>query len=89
LTARERLPATYSDSEVVAAGGLMSYGADLTDMARQVGVYAGSVLKGAKPAEFPVAQSAKFKFAINLQAARTLGIEVSPRVLTIADEVIE
>jgi putative ABC transport system substrate-binding protein len=89
LTARERLPATYSDSEVVAAGGLMSYGADLTDMARQVGVYTGSVLKGVKPAEFPVAQSAKFKFAINLQAARTLGIEVSPRVLTIADEVIE
>jgi putative ABC transport system substrate-binding protein len=89
LTARERIPAAYSDREVVAAGGLMSYGADLTDMARQVGVYTASILKGAKPAELPVLQSAKFKFAINLQAARTLGIEVSPRVLTIADEVIE
>jgi putative tryptophan/tyrosine transport system substrate-binding protein len=89
LTARERLPASYSDSGVVAAGGLMSYGADLADMARQVGIYTGAILKGAKPAELPVLQSAKFKFAINLQAARTLGIEVSPRVLTIADEVIE
>jgi putative ABC transport system substrate-binding protein len=89
LTARERIPAAYSDREVVAAGGLMSYGADLADMARQVGVYTASVLKGAKPAELPVLQSAKFKFAINLQTARTLGIDVSPRVLTIADEVIE
>jgi putative ABC transport system substrate-binding protein len=89
LTARERIPAAYSDSEVVAAGGLMSYGADLTDMSRQVGVYTGSILKGAKPAELPVLQSAKFKFAVNLQAARTLGIDVPPRVLTIADEVIE
>jgi putative ABC transport system substrate-binding protein len=67
----------------------MRYGADLADMARQVGVYTASVLKGAKPAELPVLQSAKFKFAINLQTARTLGIDVSPRVLTIADEVIE
>jgi putative ABC transport system substrate-binding protein len=89
LTAREKIPAAYSDREVVAAGGLMSYGADLADMARQVGVYTGSVLKGAKPAELPVLQSAKFKFAINLQTARTLGIDVAPRVLTIADEVIE
>ena len=89
LTARERIPAAYSDREVVAAGGLMSYGADLADMARQVGVYTGSILKGAKPAELPVLQSAKFKFAINLQTARTLGIDVAPRVLTIADEVIE
>jgi putative ABC transport system substrate-binding protein len=89
LTARERLPAAYSDREVVAAGGLMSYGSDLADMARQVGVYTGSILKGAKPAELPVLQSAKFKFAINLQTARTLGIDVAPRVLTIADEVIE
>lgn len=89
LTARERIPATYSDREVVAAGGLMSYGADLADMARQVGVYTGSILKGAKPSELPVLQSAKFKFAINLQTARALGLDVSPRLLTIADEVIE
>ena len=89
LAARERLPAAYGDREVVAAGGLMSYGSDLTDMSRQVGVYTGSILKGAKPAELPVVQSAKFKFAINLQTARTLGIDVRPTVLTIADEVIE
>ena len=79
LTARERIPAAYSDREVVAAGGLMSYGADLSDMSRQVGVYTGTILKGAKPAELPVLQSTKFKFAINLQAARTLGIDVPPR----------
>jgi ABC-type uncharacterized transport system substrate-binding protein len=89
LTARERLPAAYADREVVAAGGLMSYGTDLVDMSRQVGVYTGSILRGAKPAELPVVQSAKFKFAINLQTARTLGIDVRPTVLTIADEVIE
>ncbi len=89
LTARERIPAAYSDSEVVAAGGLMSYGADLADMARQVGIYAGSILKGAKPADLPVLQSAKFKFAINLQAARTLGINVPPGILSIADDVVE
>ena len=89
LTARERIPAAYSDREVVAAGGLMSYGADLSDMSRQVGVYTGTILKGAKPAELPVLQSTKFKFAINLQAARTLGIDVPPRMLTIADEVFE
>jgi len=58
-------------------------------LSRQVGIYTGSILKGAKPAELPVLQSAKFRFAINLQAARTLGIDVPPRVLTIADEVIK
>jgi putative ABC transport system substrate-binding protein len=89
LTARERIPAAYSDREVVAAGGLMSYGADLSDMSRQVGVYTGTILKGAKPAELPVLQSTKFKFAINLQAARTLGIDVPPGILSIADDVVE
>ena len=89
LTARERIPAAYSAEDVVTVGGLMSYGADLSDMSRQVGIYAGSILKGAKPADLPVLQSAKFKFALNLQTARTLGINVPPGVLSIADTVIE
>ncbi|HEY7246049.1 MAG TPA: ABC transporter substrate-binding protein [Xanthobacteraceae bacterium] len=89
LTARERIAAAYSDWEVVAAGGLMSYSSDLVDMSRQVGVYTGKILNGAKPADLPVLQSTKFVFAINVQTARTLGIEVPPGLLAIADEVIE
>jgi len=89
LTARERIPAAYSAEDVVAVGGLMSYGSDLSDLTRQVGIYTGSILKGAKPADLPVLQSAKFKFVLNLQTARALGIEVPPAVLSIADEVIE
>jgi putative ABC transport system substrate-binding protein len=67
----------------------MSYGADLSDLSRQVGIYTGSILKGAKPGDLPVLQSAKFKFVLNLQIARTLGLDVPPGVLSIADEVIE
>ena len=89
LTARDRIPATYANRGYVAAGGLMSYGTDLAEMFHQVGVYTGSILKGAKPSDLPVLQSTKFKFVINLQTARALGIEVPSDLLSIADEVIE
>jgi putative ABC transport system substrate-binding protein len=89
VTARLGIPASYSNRDNVAAGGLMSYGTDLADMFHQVGVYTGSILKGAKPAEPPVLQSTKFEFSINLQMARAFGIEVPPGLLAIADEVIE
>jgi putative ABC transport system substrate-binding protein len=89
LTAANRIPTTYVNRDFVAAGGLMSYGTDLADLFGQVGVYTGKILKGAKPADLPVLQSTKFEFAINLQTAKTLGIDVPPAVLSIADEVIE
>jgi putative tryptophan/tyrosine transport system substrate-binding protein len=89
LTKRYRLPASAFASELAAAGLLVSYGTSLADVFRQVGIYTGSILKGAKPADLPVLQSTKFEFVVNLEAAHSLGIDVPAILLARADKVIE
>jgi putative tryptophan/tyrosine transport system substrate-binding protein len=89
IAADKKMPAIYAAREGVEAGGLMSYGANLPDLARQTAVYVDKILKGAKPADLPVQQPTKFELAINLKTARTLGLTITRDFLLIADEVIE
>jgi putative tryptophan/tyrosine transport system substrate-binding protein len=89
LAARDRVPAAYADRESVEAGGLMCYGINVASGFRQVGVYAGKILKGTKPADLPVVRPNGFELVVNMQTAKRLGITVPNLLLALADEVIE
>ena len=83
------MPTIYHFREFADAGGLMSYGINFSDAYRQVGVYTGQVLRGAKPGDLPIVQPTKFEFVINVKTAKALGLKISDNLLSLADEVIE